>query len=245
VTDRETTPVTDADRLRRAKDYPYAIPPGSFSLEAGTVYPMEGPFDIPDRTRRTPVIATGSNLSPERLRDKFANDPAPVPVVRATLGDFDSVHSAHLTSYGSIAATPYPAPGTTVTVAVLWLTEDQLTIMHATESLGVNYAFRRWGGLDLTLDDGETLDQAYSYVSLHGALNLGGNPAPLAAIAATGRHWPAFEQPAILAHVRDRLAAGTDLDAFILSTIGDANVRARHSKGLCADALPIRHSAGE
>ena len=245
MTARASKPLSDAGRLRRAKGYPYAIPPGSFRLEAGAVYPMVGPPDIPDRASRTPVIATGSNLSPERLKDKFAKDPAPVPVVRATLGNFDSVYSAHITGYGSIASTPYPAPGTTVTVAVLWLTDDQLTVMHATESLGVSYVYRRWGGLDLTLDGGETLGQAYSYVSLRGALNIGGRPVPLAAVAASGRQWPALEQEAVLTNVRDRLAAGTDLDAFILSSIGDAKLRTRHTKDLCADALPIRHLGEE
>lgn len=117
--------------------------------------------------------------------------------------------------------------------------------MHATESLGVNYAFRRIGGLDIILDGGEKLGQAYAYVSLHGALRHDRGPVPLAAVAASGRRWPALEQEAVPTHVRDRRAPGTDLDAFILSSIGDANVRGRHTKDLCADALPIRHSDGE
>ena len=56
------------------------------------------------------------------------------------LSGFDSVYSAHVTSYGSIAAMYVPVPHQTRSRQfITWLDDDQLHIMHQTESLGVNY----------------------------------------------------------------------------------------------------------
>jgi hypothetical protein len=205
--------------------------------------PLSKGESIPGRDHRFPVLASGSNMSPERLAEKYPYLSEPIAVVRARVQDFDSVYAAHVTSYSAIASTPFPSPGTVAHLAVLWLREQEILAMHETEALGNHYAYGRFDGIDIQLESGERLTSAFTYVTLRGALTRDGVPIPLAALSADNRRWPALDESAVLALVRDRLEPGTDLDDFIRASCEASALRLKRSDDLTRDALPFRHSA--
>lgn len=221
--------------VRRALDYPYPVPPHSY------LYDISAPghwrslsLDPKHFERRTPVLAAGSNRAPERLAQKFQRSfpNATIPVTRAHLTGFDSVYCAHVTSYGSVPATLHPSPGTTVTLHITWLADDELACMHETEQPGINYHFVHMKGLDLTVDGGPRLDAAYAYLSAHGAMLENGAPVALAAIAAANRRFSARDQSEMLARVAARVAPGVAVLDFIRDVVGIEDdrgaLRARH-----------------
>ncbi len=227
----ETDPI-----LRRAAGYPYDVTPASFTLREGRAAPFE-----PALTRgRHPVIAYGSNQSPERLRQKYGERHAPIPVERARLADHDVVYSAHFATYGAVPAALRHVPGTTVAVAVAWLDDAQLEAMHPTE--WDNYHYARLTGLSLALQDGGTLDEAYAYLSFRGHVARDGLPIALSAIRAENRQLPALAQLEALALMRDRLAPGTALADFVHAHIADAGLRAARVRHLMDAAEAVAHA---
>lgn len=229
-------------RLARALGYPYALPTASYVLEGANHRPGNAGEAPALRAGRTPVLAVGSNQSPEQLARKYVGtDWAPVLCERCTLRDFDAVYSAHITAYGSIAAALHPSPGTRVTLFVNWLDDAQLERMHRTE-IGVgNYAFARLSAIDLATELGHVLDSVHFYVGQRGALAHGGAPVPLAEVRAEGRAWKALTQKDVQDAVRLRTAPDHDETTFILSAIDDADLRASRRATLCDDALPFMH----
>jgi len=223
----------ESDLLTRAKTYPYDNPGRSYLLtDDGPRFP-DGGFAPSAFDGRRPVLAYGSNRSPEQLRRKFNKiNGEPIPVVRSELADFDVVYSAHLSSYGAVPATLLPAPGTRVSLFITWLTAGQIDRMHETEALGVNYDFGRLDDLKIKADGGTTLDTSFAYISRRGCLADGQSPIALAEVPASNRVFPAMRQIEALGHVRDRVDPGTDMDAFITGTNGDATLRRRRIKAL-------------
>jgi hypothetical protein len=224
-------------RIQHAKSYPFPIPEDSFIYENGVTRNLD-----PDRMMRdgrTPVLAAGSNQSPEQIDRKFREMPGDVvvPSQRGRLHDFDVVYAAHLAGYGSVPATFQASPGTAVTVFVLWLDASQLDRMHRTEG---NYSYDRLAGIRVELDGGHgVLTEAYSYSSKIGCFNVFGDHASLAEIPATGRRFAELTQPEMLAHLRDRLAPGRDLDQFILDHVTDEETRRARARAMGIDALPL------
>ncbi len=233
----------DFDPLRRAKAYPYRIPRKSYLLADGghQALPADGP--LPDLSGRWPVLAVGSNQSPEQLSRKFSpmNGNA-IPVIRARLFDFDTVYSAHFSNYGSVPATLQYSPGTTVTLFINWLNDQELDHMHGTEAVGFNYDFGRLEGIRLAPDHGPALDHAFAYVSRRGCLADNGEPIALAAIQAHGRRWPAFSQEQVLAYMRDRLCQGQPLNEFVGQIIADEMIRRSRVETVEADSQPFAYS---
>ena len=134
----------------RAISYPYPIPSCSYVYHNGACDEVSAGALFPDVTGLTPVLAVGSNQSPGQLARKFPGlDWAPIPVSRVGLEDFDTVYSAHITGYGSIAATLFYAPGTIVNLFVNWLNEAHLRRMHETELGNENYEFGRLANVRL------------------------------------------------------------------------------------------------
>ena len=225
--------------IQHAKAYPFAIPQGSYILDAGGWRPLEG---VPQLKDRHAVIASGSNASPERLQSKYAEHPelldAGIPVLRAQLHDFDSVYSAHIANYGAIPATLAFAPGAVADVFVTWLTDAQLEHMHQTEAVGVNYDYVKLSGIHLLCDSGAGLTAAHAYISKRGCLNKGGTPVSLAALGTKGRQWRAMTQEQVLDFARTQIAPQEDSDTFIRQHIDCATVRAERSASLSQDALP-------
>ncbi len=222
--------------LARAAGYPYGITETSFTLIGGEAKP----FDAALTAGRTPVIGYGSNQSPEQLRRKFGANMSPIPVQRAWLDDHDVVYAAHFASYGSLPAALRHAPGTRVAVAVNWLDDEQLAVMHPTEQQ--NYHYARLTGISLRLDEGEALDTAHAYLSFRGHVARDGVAVALAAVRAENRMLPALGQLEALALARDHMAPGQSLAGFVRAHIDDAALRGERVAALLALAVEVAHA---
>lgn len=224
--------MSDRDaKLSRARSYPYPYPGRSFTWHEGRVMP----FDPSAISGRTPVLAVGSNRSPDQLTRKFLDQSrGAIPVQHARLRDFDIVYAAYLTRYGAVPAMLQSAPGTSVELAVTWLDPAQLDVMHATEG-GYHYATIE--GIDLVLDDGDRMDAIHLYVGREGHLVHDGRSIPLAEIAARGRSDPPRNTAEVLDLVRGRIAPGLSPEGFILRVIDDDDYRRDCSAALAADSV--------
>lgn len=225
-------------RIAYAKSYPFAIPDSSFLFVDGRAEPLE-PGQA-DRRHRVPVLAAGSNQSPEQLARKYRSfdDGVVIPAERGRLHDFDVVYAAHVSAYGSITATFQHSPGTAVTVFVLWLDDRQLDRMHETEG---NYTYDRLTALHVALDHGDRLTEAFAYTARSGCLHHDGGCVGIAEIAAEGRRFPAMTQPEMQAWLRDRLKPGSHLDHFVAEHVSDPAVQKERTAHLRRDALDIAY----
>ncbi len=232
-----TDPFHTDPALIRAVGYPYDITAHSFTFIDGAA----APFDAAHTAGRRPVIGYGSNQSPLRLRQKYGTEHAPIPVQRAWLDDHDVVFSAHFSSYGSLPAALRHVPGTRVAVAVNWLSDAELEVMHPTELDSYNFA--RLDGLSLALEGGEIIDAAWAYLSFRGHVGDDVQPFALAEIAAEGRQLAALSQREALALMRDRIAPGEDLAAFVRAHIDDPEIRDARVRHLQSAAHPVAHGS--
>src|SRR5919199_3292613 len=139
--------------LERALAYPFPRPPGSVLIEARRVHELRE-LDPALVARRTPVLAYGSNASPESLAWKFPDErDAVLPLLRGRLRDFDVVYSSHITVYGSVPATLQRSEGTAVETFVAYLTDDQLALVDDWEINGTYETLAV--GLEVDLDLGD------------------------------------------------------------------------------------------
>ena len=223
------------DQVSHAKAYPFPAPDHSYLYKDGGWEPLNPQFD---KTDRTPVLAAGSNQSPEQLARKYGEMPdiGSIPAERGVLHHFDVVYAAHLARYGSVPATFQDSPGTIVTVFVLWLTEAQLRRMHETEG---NYSYDHLDGVCLMLQEGSVLTAAYAYTSKIGSLSHKGNCVSIAEISAENRLYNGMTQSEIQAVIRDRLAPGVDLNKFIEQTVTDSTIHRERSMRLGEGALSV------
>ena len=230
--------MSNFDPIAHAKAYPFPAPDFSYLYQNGTWCPLEG-RDI-NTSLRVPVLAAGSNQSPEQLARKYRNLPGIglIPAERGLLKDFDVVYAAHFARYGSVPATFQRSSGTTVRVFVLWLTERQLKRMHETEG---NYSYDCLTDLELELDGGRSLVDAFAYTSQFGCFRHKGSCVSLAEIAAHHRKFPALCQSEILTVVRDFLSPGANFDEFIAEHINDHEVLVDRSKRLREKSIPIAY----
>ena len=195
-----------AQEILRAFLYPYDAPDHDFLFVDGKVRQMPT-GDVGRLTHgRTPVLAVGSNRAPVQLARKFAppNHQDPVPVTFGWMAGHDIVYSAHITGYGALPATLAPSSGTTVRVAVTWLTPTQLSHMHSTESVPDHYNYSQIDGALITLDCGVTPDRVGSYQSVAGHCFDRDETFALIDIAGRKRRFPAKSQWDMLCHVARR-----------------------------------------
>lgn len=225
--------------ITHAKAYPFDLPSASYVLHRKGWQRLD---HIPAVNGRTMVIASGSNASPQRLSDKFADHPDllndTIPVIRAKLHDFDTVYSAHVCSYGAIPATLAHVPGAIANVFVTWLTDAQLARLNETEAVGVNYDLAKLSDIHLLCEEEAGYTSAYAYLSRRGCLNRSGQPVPLAAIRTEGRQGLAMSEEEVLDFVRTKIAPHEALDDFIRQQIECPQTRAQRSEALATDALP-------
>ena len=220
-------------RLARARGYPYPYPGRSFTWRSGNV----AEFALGETKGRTAVLAVGSNRAPSRLDQKYLGKyEAPIPVQHARLKDFDIVYAAHLTRYGSVPAMLQRAPGTTVDLAVTWLNDKQLEIMHATEG---GYHYAEIGSVDLVYDDGTQADSVHLYVGREGHLVHEERPIALTEIDAQDRPHAARNTAEVLEIVHTRIAPDMPHDDFILRVIDDTDFRRDCSIMLAEDSVPF------
>jgi hypothetical protein len=221
-------------RLHRARNYPYPFPKHSYLYKDGEL----SAFDARLTNNRTPVLAIGSNQAPERLTQKFGHDASHViPVQRAQLANFDVVFCAHISSYGAVPAMLQNSPGASVAIAVTWLDDDQLEIMHHSEIAAANYAFAVLEDVHVTLDDGVIHDTAHAYVGSRGHLRIASTAVALSAIECNNRQFPAMSTHQTLEHVRLRVADHLDADTFVHQLIDDRNYRNQVTELISSDAV--------
>ncbi len=202
--------------VERAMRYPYAVPARAFAqLRHETLSPDDVEIDLAERA---PLLAYGSNGSPEVLGRKLALSADPVLVEPAWLHDFDVVYSAHISPYGAIPATLQRSPGTAVRVAVLHLTPEQLTLLSATEP---NYEPSTLEDVHCELADGTVRSKLSAYLSRHGCLLVAGSEVALIAVPARDRRFAEMSEPQVLEHVRATLAPEESMDSFVLANAAD------------------------
>jgi hypothetical protein len=215
----------DRASFEQALGYPWSRPEGSFLLEVDHLRPLA---EIEGRPRgeilskltgadRVPVLAIGSNASPEVLERKLSHFPAAAD--RTVLGlagrlhDFDIGIAAQPALYGSMPATLFPSPGTAVSATVLYLNRAQLTQLAWTE---LSY---RLGRLRTRFEPAEDLDleleEVLAFVSRWGAFCVDGHPVALAAIPAAGRRARPLSQEEAL-DAAAALALGPEASAELL-----------------------------
>ncbi len=224
------TPDQQQIALKRALGYPYQLIHQSFVFQAGkqaTHQLVYNSCDFPDVSGRIPVLAVGSNQSPEQLARKFPSiDWGQIPSSRVHLKDFDTVFSAHVTSYGSIASTLFPAPGTCVSLFVNWLDQRQLLAMHETELTNGNYTYSKLKDIQISVDVGPDLTDINFYMGRRGAYVPEGCSIPLAEVPARGRVIGAAKsQTEILFQLHQQLAPELELEQFIISSIENPDRR--------------------
>ncbi len=222
--------------VEHAKAYPFPAPDYSYLFDAGKWSVLENDrFDV---SGRTPVLAAGSNQSPEQLARKYADLPeiGPIPLIKGYLTDFDVVYAAHLAGYGSIPATFQNSPGTTVSVFLAWFTEAQLCRMHATEA---NYNFDRLTNFSLETDFGHSPQEVFVYTAKFGCYNHNGGCLSLTEIPARNRKFSSATQTEAQSFLRNQLADRIDLDDFIEEQVKDNVVRAGRVAAMHANAIEI------
>lgn len=200
--------------LRRALDYPYAVPERSYLYRDGAAHELPDPG--PDLAGRTPLLSYGANSAPEALAWKLASLPGQeLPVLRAELEGFDVVYSAHVSPYGAVPATLLESPGTTAPVFVIHPTPEQHALLTASEP---NYNLVELP-VSLAMRTKTATRQMEGYLSKHGPLELDGSPVALVAVRSVGRTLPELDQPAILERVRANLEPQLSLEQFIRTCI--------------------------
>ncbi len=204
--------------------YPFPLPKESYLLTEEGAQPLP---QYPDKNNLIPVLACGSNQSPDQLLRKFSGMLVkdPIPVTKGILHSFDVAYSAHFSNYGSIPASLVEAQGTSVSLAVTWLTKNQLIQMHKTEALGQNYAYGKLKKIDLEFENARPLDEVFTYVSLRGLLLLESKPIPLGEITATGRDIEGVKQRDVQLIVQQILSPQESLSDFIANNIEDDALR--------------------
>ncbi len=194
----------------RALGYPWARPAQSYQLTGERVQPFDdAPADVGEDVlsdpaaagvERYPLLAFGSNASPETLMLKFGHLPERerrVLVVAGELDDFDVGAAAAPTVYGSLPATIFPSPGTAVRASVLWVTAAQLVALTWTE---VSYRLGRLEGIRFVPDnvDAPAVESVFAFVSRWGAHCVAGEAVAMQAVPAASRVAPALTQEQLL-----------------------------------------------
>jgi hypothetical protein len=224
-----------SDVVERAMGYPYTAPWHAFiQLGHQTLEPAELEIECEERT---PMLAYGSNASPEVLARKLALSDQPVLVVPAWLDDFDVVYSAHISPYGAIPATLQRSPGTKVRIHVVYMTRAQVGLVSATEP---NYEAAAIDGAICRLDGEETVVDPSAYLSRHGCLLVEGSEVALSAVRASGRAFMAFSEPEAIEYVRSSLCPDDGLEAFVLANVTDPGLSQSRSAQLPRRPLRLR-----
>jgi hypothetical protein len=230
-------PIDAGEILARAAGYPYEAPLRSFVQLGEEAEELGG--RVPDLAGRRPLLCYGANAAPAVLARKLATlAPEPLPLLRAELGGFDVVYSAHLSSYGAVPATLQVSPGTRAPVFVAYATAEQEQALTATEP---NYELRTLRGAALRVDQVGGLGEVDVFVSRHGCLALDGSEVALAAVASAERRLPALGEVEVLERVRHILAPDLDLAAFVASGL-DPGLAATRTAILRGGALRLRNS---
>ena len=213
--------------FNRAIKYPYFAPDYSFSFYKGKF--VKGISH--ELTNRIPVLSVGSNRSPYQLKRKFSLN-QDICVTPAVLIDSDIVYAASLSAYGSMPATQWPSKGTKVELNVLWLTEEQLNIMHLTEALGIAYDFVKLKSGSVKIKNFNFEKQIYGYVAISGVFPFDDcQPKRLSAINAKNIRLQSLSEYEVLIYLNKKLGfKDKDLSSWIEMVVKDRSYRLRLHK---------------
>ena len=207
--------------ISRALDYPYSSPAYDFVLDNGSVTRLQ---DKDSLAGRIPVLAVGSNRSPEQLLRKFGELDV-LPVTSIQLFGYDVVYAAHMASYGSIPAVLTRSPGTVVDIGINWLSRIQLERMHETEAIGVNYNFGVASKLNILSGNEHKIHNVGCYLSIHGCLSLKKNLIALKEINARDRIFTALSQFEILCEIHSSNSKSIPFEAWLKHLINNNDAR--------------------
>jgi hypothetical protein len=199
----------DDEHYERAIGYPWERRPGSCLVSDKGVEDLSGvgaerrnelvQAYVYESADRVPLLTYGANSSPERLALKLAHLPESdheALILAGDLEDFDVGATAQPPMFSSMPATLIPSPGTTVRVAVLFLTPAQFTALWWTE---LTYLVGALTDITLVSDVVEDrIDRVIAFISRWGAFCVDGEPVAMAAIPAKNRHSAALTQTEIL-----------------------------------------------
>ena len=160
----------DYSYFERAINYPYPTPDYAYSFFKGKF--IQG-IHL-DLERRIPILSVGSNRAPMQLERKFSIN-QDLCVTPAILYNSDIVYAASISAYGSIPATQWPSINTEVELNVLWLTQEQLNVMHLTEAVGIAYNFVKMNSGTVKIKDFQFNGDVYGYVALAGSFPFKAN----------------------------------------------------------------------
>jgi hypothetical protein len=201
--------VLDDELYERAIGYPWERRPGSClvtdervedlaDIDAGRRNELVHKY-MYEPSDRIPLLTYGANSSPERLALKLAhlseNDHEAL-ILAGDLEGFDVGAVAQPPVFSSMPATLITSPGTTVRVAVLFLTPAQFTALWWTE---LTYLVGALTGITLVTDAIEDpIDRVIAFISRWGAFCVDGEPVAMEAIPAKNRRAKALTQTEIL-----------------------------------------------
>ena len=160
----------DYSYFERAINYPYPTPDYAYSFFKGKF--IQG-IHL-DLEKRIPILSVGSNRAPMQLERKFSIN-QDLCVTPAILYNSDIVYAASISAYGSIPATQWPSINTEVELNVLWLTQEQLNVMHLTEAVGIAYNFVKMNSGTVKIKDFQFNGDVYGYVALAGSFPFKAN----------------------------------------------------------------------
>ncbi len=153
---------------------------------------------------RTPVIAYGSNANVDALNRKFLvsqfSGSAVIPVIRATLQNFDVAWSPEFVFNGAMPATIGGSPGTRVNIWITWLDAGELKRMNATEGVGTLYSYGFLAGVRLDTA-GPAVRRPWVYVDCFGAVRVGGRILAIRRVGARDRRFLPVDSAQALALV--------------------------------------------
>jgi hypothetical protein len=226
------------DARRRALDYPYAPIAESCTLRSGQLHP----FDPEHTEGRYPVLAIGSNRAPLQLRRKFP-EAIGLPIERVQLDGYDVVYGARVSGYGAIPATLIESPGTRVEVAITWLSDDELTVMDASEGLGVGYHWYDVETNRVVAQRPLSSPKIGAYVAAKGVWASGHGPVALRGVTASGRRFPAWNSARALETLGRQWCPAETADSFIERLVSDSDFRTQirgrmGTTGLCGPPVP-------
>ena len=218
--------------ISRALDYPYPSPAYDFVLDNGSVARLQ---DKGSLAGRIPVLAIGSNRSPEQLLRKFSERDI-LPVTLIQLCDYDVVYAAHMTSYGSIPAVLTRSPGTVIDIGINWLSRIQLERMHETEAIGVNYNFGIASKLNILSSNEHKIHNVGCYLGIHGCLSLEKSLIALKEIKARKRVFTALSQADILGEIHLDHSKGVPFEDWLRHLINNIDARRNITTALAQNA---------
>lgn len=186
-------PILPLSEAERANDYPYDAPQHSYLITDGATHMVER-FAAEALEGRVAVLSVGSNRAPQQLLRKFGGD-AFLPVTRAVLHDCDIIHSACFSYYGAVPCSAVPSEGSAICLNAVWLTPDELQIMHDTEAVGIAYDFCRWHEGVVEIKDAPQPEHIYGYATRLGFLaDDNAQPFALSSLPAQRRCYSALSQ---------------------------------------------------